>query len=268
MFALTGKSRGKSRIAPKRRELDGRLVVPRMLRRPARLFSKIFAGDITVPRYAEAAGLASIFAATAIYGAVAGGQFGALANDMTAKLGFAISEIEISGQVNTSEIAVIEALGLTGKVPEGTEYVAVPTKGIGPGHPLSEEKLSRVLALYGAKDFEEAVEITSRIQRHQGAGHSVGLHTGDDARPMVLARAVPTSRVIVNQAHTFATGGSFTNGMKFSLSMGCGAWGGNSVNDNVHWKHFLQTTRIVREIPPNEPSLEEIFSDYWKAAGS
>jgi len=50
--------------------------------------------------------------------------------------------------------------------------------------------------------------------------------------------------------------------------MGCGAWGGNSVNDNVHWKHFLQTTRIVREIPPNEPSLEEIFSDYWKAAGS
>ena len=47
MFALTGKSRGKSRIAPKRRELDGRLVVPRMLRRPARLFSKIFAGDIT-----------------------------------------------------------------------------------------------------------------------------------------------------------------------------------------------------------------------------
>lgn len=163
---------------------------------------------------------------------------------------------------------MIEALGLTGKVPEGTEYVAVPTKGIGPGHPLSEEKLSRVLALYGAKDFEKAVEITRRIQSHQGAGHSVGLHTGDDARPMVLARAVPTSRVIVNQAHTFATGGSFTNGMKFSLSMGCGAWGGNSVNDNVHWKHFLQTTRIVREIPPNEPSLEEIFGDYWKAAGA
>lgn len=113
MFALTGKSRGKSRIAPQRRELAGRLVVPRLLRRPARLFSKIFAGDITVPRYAEAAGLASIFAATAIYGSVAGGQFGAVANDLTAKLGFAISEIEISGQVNTSEIAVIEALGLS-----------------------------------------------------------------------------------------------------------------------------------------------------------
>lgn len=112
MFALTGKSRGNSRIAPKRRELAGRLVVPRLLRRPARLFSKIFAGDITVPRYAEAAGLVSIFAATAIYGSVAGGQFGSVANDLTAKLGFAISEIEISGQVNTSEIAIIEALGL------------------------------------------------------------------------------------------------------------------------------------------------------------
>ena len=47
--------------------------------------------------------------------------------------------------------------------------------------------------------------------------------------------------------------------------MGCGSWGGNAVDENVHWKHYMQSTRIVREIPANEPSLDEIFADYWKA---
>jgi sulfoacetaldehyde dehydrogenase len=84
---------------------------------------------------------------------------------------------------------------------------------------------------------------------------------------MMLARVLPTSRVIVNQAHTFATGGAFTNGMPFSLSMGCGSWGGNAVDENVHWKHFLQSTKIVREIPPVEPTLADIFADYWESAG-
>ncbi len=176
------------------------------------------------------------------------------------------------GHLNRHVIAqdadkMLSALGLEGQVPEGTEYIAVPTSGIGPEHPLSGEKLSRVLALYGATDFEDAVRIARDIQLHQGAGHSVGLHSTDPSRPMMLARAIPTSRVIVNQAHTFATGGSFTNGMPFSLSMGCGSWGDNAIDENVHWKHFLQSTKIVREIPPREPSLDDIFSDYWETAG-
>ena len=176
------------------------------------------------------------------------------------------------GHLNREVIAqdadkMINALGLEDHVPQGTEYIAVPTSGIGPDHPLSGEKLSRVLALYSARDFEDALATTRKIQDHQGAGHSVGLHTTDNNRPMQLAKAIPTSRVIVNQAHTFATGGSFTNGMPFSLSMGCGSWGGNSVDENVHWKHFLQSTKIVREIPPREPSLDEVFNAYWDVAG-
>ena len=114
---------------------------------------------------------------------------------------------------------------------------------------------------------EDAVDITRGIQLHQGAGHSVGIHTMRNERPLVLAQAIPTSRVIVNQAHTFATGGSFTNGMPFSLSMGCGSWGGNSIDTNLHWRHFMQTTKIVREIPASEPTLEDIFSGYWEEAG-
>ncbi|MFK7835034.1 MAG: aldehyde dehydrogenase family protein [Sulfitobacter sp.] len=178
----------------------------------------------------------------------------------------------VDGHLNPQAIArdadeMIAALGLTGDVPEGTEYLAVESKGIGPAHPLSGEKLSRVLTVYRATDFDDAVRITRDVQLHQGVGHSVGIHTQTDDRPLTLANAIPTSRIIVNQAHTFATGGAFTNGMPFSLSMGCGSWGGNSIDTNVHWKHFMQTTKIVREIPGYEPAPEEIFADYWKAVG-
>ena len=178
----------------------------------------------------------------------------------------------VKGHLNPAAIArdadqMIAALGLTDAVPAGTKYLAVETTGIGPDHPLSGEKLSRVLTVYRAKDFDEAVEITRKIQLHQGRGHSVGIHTNTDDRPLILAQAIPTSRVIVNQAHTFATGGAFTNGMPFSLSMGCGSWGGNSIDTNVHWKHFMQTTKIVREIPAVEPTPEDIFAPYWTAVG-
>lgn len=176
------------------------------------------------------------------------------------------------GHLNREVIAqdadrMIAALGLEKDVAEGTEYIAVETRGIGARYPLSGEKLSRVLALYRAADFADATQITRDIQLFQGAGHSVGLHSTDPGRPMRLARTMPTSRVIVNQAHTFATGGAFTNGMPFSLSMACGTWGGNSVHENLHWKHFMQSTRIVREIPAREPSLDDIFGEYWKEAG-
>lgn len=191
---------------------------------------------------------------------------GALVNDEKG----IVERLWPGGHLNRSVIAqdadkMIAALKLD--VPVGTEFIAVPTSGIGAEHPLSGEKLSRVVALYRAADFNAAVEVTRAIQLFQGAGHSVGLHSKDTERPMVLATSIPTSRVIVNQAHTFATGGSFTNGMPFSLSMGCGTWGGNSVNENVNYRHFMQSTKIVREIPAVEPALEDIFSEYWAQAG-
>ncbi len=181
-----------------------------------------------------------------------------------------VAKLWPDGHLNRSVVAqdadkMVTALGLV--VPEGTEYIAVPTEGIGPDHPLSGEKLSRVLALFRAKDFEDAVRISREIQMHQGAGHSVGLHSTDEGRAMTLATAIPTCRVIVNQAHCFATGGAFSNGMPFSLSMGCGSWGGNAIDDNLHWRHFLQSTKIVREIPSREPSLEDIFGGYWRDVG-
>jgi len=183
-----------------------------------------------------------------------------------------IAKLWPDGHLNRSVIAqdadkMLQALGMENDVPPNTKFLAIETKGIGPDHPLSGEKLSRVAALYRARDFDDALEVTKEIMAYQGAGHSIGLHSNNSDRALQLGMEIPTCRVIVNQAHTFATGGSFTNGMPFSLSMGCGSWGGNSIDDNVHWKHFMQTTKIIREIPPREPKVEDIFSDYWGVAG-
>ncbi|MCP5001747.1 MAG: aldehyde dehydrogenase family protein, partial [Hyphomicrobiales bacterium] len=177
-----------------------------------------------------------------------------------------------NGKLNRNALAkdadvLIDALQLHDHVPAGTRFIAVPTEGVGEEHPLSGEKLSLVLAIFRASDFESAKHLAGRLLVHQGAGHSVGLHTSRDARAVGLGRDLPTCRVIVNQAHCFATGGSFNNGLPFSLSMGCGSWGGNSIDENLHWKHFLNITKVVRETAVREPALDEIFEDYWSEAG-
>lgn len=150
---------------------------------------------------------------------------------------------------------------------KSARFLMVPAEGIGPEHPESGEKLSLVLSVYRAVDFAAAKSISAKVLAHQGAGHSIGLHTSDDTRAIGMGMDMPTCRVIVNQAHCFATGGSFDNGMPFSLSMGCGSWGGNSIDDNLNYKHFMNITKVVRTIPVNEPALEDIFGGYWEKAG-
>lgn len=140
----------------------------------------------------------------------------------------------------------------------------VEETGIGPDYPFSDEKLSPVLTVYRARDFNHAFEIVSEILNYKGKGHSVGIHTTNDDHVLRLGLDMPTCRVIVNQAHCFATGGSFDNGLPFSLSMGCGSWGGNSIPDNLNYTHYLNITRIARTIPTNQPSNLDIFGGFWK----
>jgi sulfoacetaldehyde dehydrogenase len=146
----------------------------------------------------------------------------------------------------------------------------VEDTGVGAKHPFSGEKLSPVLALYRAADFSAAAALADRLLRHQGAGHSVGLHTRRDERALELGLTLPVCRVIVNQAHCFATGGSFDNALPFSLSMGCGTWGRNSIWDNLNYRHFLNITRVVRTIAPErveEPTEETLFGAYLARTG-
>jgi sulfoacetaldehyde dehydrogenase len=161
--------------------------------------------------------------------------------------------------------AIAAHAGLVRPELEAARFIVVAETGVGRGHPFSGEKLSPVLAFYQAADFAAATEVASRILGYQGAGHSVGLHTRKPERALALGVTLPVCRVIVNQAHCFATGGSFDNALPFSLSMGCGTWGGNSISDNLNYKHFLNITRVVHPLPPEdvrEPTDEELFGDY------
>jgi len=150
---------------------------------------------------------------------------------------------------------------------ETARFVVIHGSGVGPDAPESGEKLSLTLTLFVVDDFNAATDQAAQVLSFQGAGHSVGLHTSDNARAVSLGHSLPTCRVIVNQAHCFATGGSFDNGLPFSLSMGCGSWGGNSIDNNLHYRHFMNITRVVHPIPSREPALDDVFGEYWKAAG-
>ncbi|MGI9366135.1 MAG: acylating sulfoacetaldehyde dehydrogenase [Rhizobiaceae bacterium] len=162
---------------------------------------------------------------------------------------------------------VLNETGLASIAPDGTRFLVAPQQHIDREHPMTGEKMARFLALYRASDFDDAVEKAVEIQTIQGAGHSLGLHSNDDSRAHRLAMEARTCRVIVNQAHCFATGGFFNNGLPFSLSMGCGSWGGNSIDGNLNWKHFVNNVLVARTIEERRPSLEDIFADYWEIHG-
>jgi sulfoacetaldehyde dehydrogenase len=143
----------------------------------------------------------------------------------------------------------------------------VEEEAVGPEHPYSGEKLSPVLALYTVPDFDAATALVCRIYAHQGAGHSVGLHTTRPERALQMGLWMPVSRVILNQAHAIATGGSFDNGLPFSLSMGCGTWGRNNFSENMNYRHYLNITRVSRPIPERVPTEREIFGAFFDKYG-
>ena len=162
--------------------------------------------------------------------------------------------------------AVLDTLDFADAAPKGTKFLVAPATAIGPDAPISGEKMALFLALYRASDFAATKEMAREIHAYQGRGHSLGLHSKDDDRARELAMDMHACRIIVNQAHCFATGGSFDNGLPFSLSMGCGSWGGNSIDDNLNWTHFVNHVRIARPIDPVEPTVDEMFADYFKAS--
>jgi sulfoacetaldehyde dehydrogenase len=150
---------------------------------------------------------------------------------------------------------------------ESKKFFMVEETGIGRDFPFSGEKLSLALTVYRAADFAAAIERANAILAFQGRGHSVGLHTKDMSRGRTLAERSDVVRVLINQAHTFGNGGGFDNGLNFTLSMGCGTWGGNSISENLNYKHFLNITHLVTTIPQDRPSEEELFGRYWTRYG-
>jgi sulfoacetaldehyde dehydrogenase len=175
---------------------------------------------------------------------------------------------KLSAAVTGQSAAVVAArAGLADVAGGNPRVLIVEETGTGPDHPFSGEKLCPVLTLYTVPDFDAAAVQVARIYAFQGAGHSVGLHTSRPERALQLGLTLPVSRVIVDQAHCIATGGSFDNGLPFSLSMGCGTWGQNNFSDNMNYRHYLNITRISRPIAERVPTEDQIFGAYFARHG-
>ena len=173
------------------------------------------------------------------------------------------------GKLNPAVLAkpvseVCDAVGIERDEAKAAKVLLVQESGWGKEHPFSGEKMSLVLTVYRARDFAHAQEIAAGILSYQGAGHSLSLHTSIPDRAQHLGHQMPVCRVIVNQAHCYATGGSFDNSLPFSLSMGCGTWGGNITDQNVHYRHYMNITKVVFPIAPREVTVEDMFADYQR----
>ena len=133
--------------------------------------------------------------------------------------------------------------------------------------PFTDEKLSLVLTIYRARDMDDVLAKLNSILDVCGKGHSVGIHTQTPEHARRLAEEIDVVRVLVNQAHTFGNGGGFNNGLNFTLTMGGGTWAGNSITDNLNYEHFLNITHLVKTIPEDKPSEEELFGAYLAKYG-
>jgi sulfoacetaldehyde dehydrogenase len=165
------------------------------------------------------------------------------------------------------DMAVLAEAFNLGPDAAAAKFLMVEETGIGDDYPLSGEKLSLVLTVYRARDFDHAKQLVHDILAHEGMGHSCGIHTMQPERARALAEELDVVRVLVNQAHTFGNGGSFDNGLPFTLSMGCGTWAGNSITENLNYRHFINITHLVTTIPEDKPSEDALFGGYWQKFG-
>lgn len=150
---------------------------------------------------------------------------------------------------------------------EAASFFMVEEDAVGGKSGFADEKLSLVLTLYRASDFKAAKARVRQILEVTGKGHSVGIHTKDAAHARELAAETAVVRVLVNQAHTFGNGGSFDNALPFTLSMGGGTWAGNTIAENLNYRHFINKTFLVTTIAEDKPSEEALFGAYWAKYG-
>ena len=152
-------------------------------------------------------------------------------------------------------------------IPPKTSMLLVEGKAVGPEDPFCKEKLSLVLTVWKYDDFDDAIKMVEEITALNGSGHSCGIHTTNDDHILKLGLRVKVSRIMVNQPHSYGNSGNYDNGMPFTLTLGCGTWGGNITTENIHWKHYLNVTWISKPILPVVPDESKIFGDYWRLYG-
>ncbi|MDY0393631.1 aldehyde dehydrogenase family protein [Virgibacillus halophilus] len=178
----------------------------------------------------------------------------------------------MNGKRNPETVAkdpavIAEAASLQNPQAEKASFFMVEETGVGEQYPFSGEKLAVVLTIYKAKDFNDAIQITKGILSYHGRGHSCGLHTSTEKHIEQIGLEMDVCRLLINQVQVAGNGGSFDNGLNFTLSMGGGTWAGNNTCDNLSYKHFLNITKVARLIPEVVPPEEELWGSYWKKYG-
>lgn len=166
----------------------------------------------------------------------------------------------LNRDVITQPVAKIAALAGI-EIPEGTKYLLVEEVGSGKEYPFSGEKLSLVITVYKYTEIDDAIAIINANQAYQGAGHSCGIHSFNEEHIQKVFLNTKTTRVMVRQGMNTGNSGNWINGMPWTVTLGCGTWGGNVASENITLKHFINTTWVSKPIEREIPSLEEIFGD-------
>lgn len=180
--------------------------------------------------------------------------------------------IWVDGAINAKVVAqtprfIADYAGF--EIPDGTQFFIVPETGYGADHPFSGEKMTVTMALYRAKNLDEAIQLTNDIQSYQGQGHSCGIYSTSDANIMKLANATRTSRVMVNQPQSASNSGNLWNGMRQTFSLGCGSWGGNGTNNNITWRDLINETWVSKPLATPKTLLDDetLFGDVMAKLG-
>src|SRR6195256_676748 len=146
-------------------------------------------------------------------------------------------------------------------VPASARIILLPAKGAGTADLLAKEKLCPVVAILPYKTFHDAVAKAKANLLVEGAGHSAAVHSNNETNIRSAGLELPVSRLVVNQPCSFTAGGSLTNGFAPTTTLGCGSWGGNSISENLDYKHLMNVSRIGKVIANKKvPTDAEIWA--------
>ena len=134
-------------------------------------------------------------------------------------------------------------------VPKEAKVIIAECEHINHDEPFAHEKLSPTLAMYRARDFEDALDKAVALVELGGMGHTSVLYTDQDHnhdRIEEFGRRLKTGRILINMpASQGAIGDLYNFKLAPSLTLGCGSWGGNSVSENVGPKHLINVKTVA-----------------------
>ncbi len=149
--------------------------------------------------------------------------------------------------VGQTAVRIAELAGVS--VPESTKILIGEVESVELTEEFAHEKLSPVLAMYKAKDFEDALAKAERLVEDGGFGHTSSIYLNERCEPQKLdafAARMKTCRILVNTPSSHGGIGDLYNfKLAPSLTLGCGSWGGNSVSENVGVKHLLNLKTVA-----------------------